>query len=84
MCTNKYLEIAVKNFIKGYLNKEPLFGLKGNEFLNYKELLEFIHGYEPAKNIHFSTQSISNFKHRKMVLKPVVKKEETSGFTDYV
>src|SRR5258705_12253398 len=78
------LEIAVKNFIKGYLSKDPLFGLKGNEFKNYKEILEFIHGYEPAKNIHLSSQSLSNLKHRKMILKPVVRKEETLGFINYV
>jgi hypothetical protein len=80
----QYLEIAVKNFIKGYLNKEPLFGLKGNEFKNYIELLEFIKGYEPAKHIKLTSQSISNLKHRKMIFKPVVKRKETLDFIEYV
>lgn len=78
------LELAVRNFIKGYLNKEPLFGLQGNEFKNYKELKDFILAYEPAKHILISSQSISNLKHRKMIFKPVVKRKETLDFIEYV
>jgi hypothetical protein len=79
-----FLELAVKNFIKGYLNIEPLFGLQGNEFKNYKELKEFILAYEPAKHIRISSQSISNLKHRKMIFKPVIKMKETLDFIEYV
>lgn len=80
----QFLDLAVKNFIKGFLNKEPLFGLQGNEFKNYKELKYFIHAYEPAKNISISTQSLSNLKHRKMIFKPVIKSLETLDFIRYV
>jgi hypothetical protein len=79
-----YLELVVKNFIKGYLNKEPLFGLQGNEFKNYRELQDFIHAYEPLKHILISSQSISNLKHRKMIFKPVIKRKETLDFIEYV
>lgn len=79
-----FLDLAVKNFIKGYLNKEPLFGLQGNEFKNYKELKDFIMAYEPAKHMLISTQSISNLKHRKMIFKPVIKRKETLDFIEYV
>ena len=68
-----YLDLAVKNFIKGYLNIEPLFGLQGNEFKNYKEMIDFILTYEPAKHIRISSQSISNLKHRKLIFKPGIK-----------
>ena len=79
-----YLDVAVRNFIKGYLAKEPCFGLSGNEFKSYKELMSFIYGFESAKDIKLSKQSISNLKHRKIIFKPVLKTVETLTFTAYL
>jgi len=84
---NKYkntLEIAIRNFIKAYFSKIPEFGLRGDEFLSYKELKDFIISYEPAKNFHLTRQSISNLKQRKIIFKPVPLTQETLDFITYV
>jgi len=79
-----YLELAVRNFIKGYLNSKPLFDLKGNEFISVKELIQFLKSHSPCQNIKMSKQSISNLKNRTMILKPVPKTVETVLFVEYV
>ena len=40
-----YLEVGVRNFIKGYLAEFPCFGLKGSEFKRYNDLISFIYGF---------------------------------------
>ena len=35
--------------------------------------MSFIYGFESAKDIKLSKQSISNLKHRKIIFKPVLK-----------
>jgi hypothetical protein len=43
--TNTYrslLEIGVRNFIKGYVAKQPMFGLAGTEFKTSSELISFL------------------------------------------
>jgi hypothetical protein len=79
-----YLNIAIRNFIKGYLAKEPRFGLKGTEIKSYKDIMSFISGFEPAKDVKLSKQSISNLKHRRMVFKPVIKTKDTLTFANFV
>lgn len=79
-----YLDVAVRNFIKGYLSKETCFGLKGDEFKTYKDLMNFIYGNVSAKDVRLSKQSISNLKHRKIILRPVLKTKETLEFCKYL
>jgi len=79
-----FLDVAVRNFIKGYLSKQPCFGLKGDEFKSYKDLMKFIYGNVSAKDIKLTKQSISNLKHRKIIFRPVLKTKETMEFTKYL
>jgi len=79
-----YLEVGVRNFIKGYLAKEPCFGLKGTEFKTYGEIIHFICGFTHAKCIKISRQSISQLKQRRLILRPVPKTEENKMFALYI
>lgn len=79
-----FLDVAVRNFLKGYLAKEPLFGLKGSEFDRYQDIMSFIYGFELAKDIRLSKQSISNLKHRRIIFKTVPQTKETIAFAQYI
>lgn len=79
-----YLGVAVRNFLKGYLSKEPCFGLRGDEFKSYKDLISFIYGNTSTNEIKLSKPSLSNLKHRKIIFKPVLKTKETLNFARYV
>lgn len=79
-----YIEIGVRNFIRGYLAKEPLFGLKGTEFNRYKDIIEFIYGFRPAKPIVVSSQTISKLKHRKMLIRPVPNTRENKALANFI
>jgi hypothetical protein len=71
-----YIEIAVRSFIKGYLAKTPCFGLRGDEFKFYNNLISFIKGLDLSKDMKMSKTSLSHLKHRKTVLRPVPKTRE--------
>jgi hypothetical protein len=60
-----YLEIGVRNFIKGFVSKQPFFGLKGDEFKFYREIVSFIYEFDSTKECRISKQSISNLKKQK-------------------
>ena len=60
-----YLEIGVRNFIKGFVSKQPFFGLKGDEFKFYREIVSFIYEFDSTKECRISKQSISNLKNKK-------------------
>jgi hypothetical protein len=79
-----YLEVGVRNFIKGYLSEEPCFGLKGSEFKRYNDLMSFIYGFDQAKDIKLSKQSVSNLKRRKLIFRPVPRTKENLEFMEYV
>ena len=85
-----YLEIGIRNFIKGFVCKEPCFGLRGDEFKSYSELMFFIFDFESVKNIKFpksikiSEQSISNLKHRRLIWRPVPRTTDNLAFATYV
>lgn len=76
-----YIDLAVRNFIRGLLSNPPLYNLK-NEFTSYSELVEFVQGYDDK--IKLSKSSISHLKGRKMVFKTVPRTKETMNFIDYV
>jgi hypothetical protein len=78
-----YIEIGVRNFIKGYLATQPCFGLKGDEFKSYRELIDFIYGFTQTKSIKLSRQSITNLKQRKTILRPVPKTRENLALVEY-
>lgn len=83
-----YLDVGVRNFIKSYVAKQPLFGLRGDEFKSYKELLAFINEFDSTKlknfNVKISKQSISNLKHRKLIWRPVPSTSETESWVRYI
>lgn len=89
---NNYLEIGVRNFIKGYVAKEPMFGLTGTEFKTSTELITFITEFDSSKvtdikgmlKIKVSRQSIWNLRHRQLIIKPVPKTVENLAFSLYV
>lgn len=79
-----FLEVGVRNFLKGYLSKEPCFGLRGNEFKRVKDLIAFIYGFTPAKELRLSFSSISNLKYRKIIFRPVPNTKENIAFSKYI
>lgn len=88
--SNKYqnvLEVSIRNFIKGYFNSDgALFGMNGNEFKNYNEIIEFVKEFTNENNLNYNvtTKSISNLKNRKIVIKQVPRDENTIKFSEYV
>jgi hypothetical protein len=78
------LEVGIRNFIKGYLAKEPCFGLTGTEFASYTDLIHFIYGFDQAKSVRLSRQSISQLKNRQIILRPVPKTLENLSFVNYL
>lgn len=88
--SNKYksvIEVSIRNFIKGYFNNEgSLFGLNGNEFKGYNEIIEFVKEFTNTNGIKYNItkKSISNLKNRKIVIKQVPRDENTIKFVEYV
>jgi hypothetical protein len=89
---SNYLEIGVRNFIKGFVAKEPMFGLTGTEFKTYTDLINFITEFDSSREneirglykIKVSRQSIWNLRHRQLILKPIPKTPENISFSLYV
>jgi hypothetical protein len=79
-----FLEVGIRNFIKGYFSLLPCFGLKGTEFKRYQDLIDFIYGFYQAKDVKLSKQSISQLKRRRLILRPVPKTKENLEFVEYV
>lgn len=79
-----FLEVGVRNFLKGYLSKEKCFGLLGNEFLTVTALISFILGFVPAKGLKISHGSVSNLKHRQIIFRSVPNTKENIAFARYV
>ena len=78
------LEIGVRNFIKAYYSKNEKYGLKGNEFKNVKDLINFIYGNKSTKSIKISTSSISKLRNRKLFWKQVPRTIENIQFAGYI
>lgn len=87
-----YLEIGIRNFIKAYVSKEPMFGLTGTEFKSSTDLISFITEFYSSKEnyirgllkIKLSRQSIWNLKHRSLIWRPIPHTPENMAFTEYV
>lgn len=88
--SNKYknvTEVSIRNFIKGYFNFDgALFGLKGDEFMNYNEIVEFVKEFTTLNNIKYNvtTKSISKLKNRNNIIKQVPRDENTLKFVEYI
>jgi predicted proteasome-type protease len=72
--TSKYksfLEIGVRNFIKACVASELNYGLRGDEFVSYSDIIAFINDLKSNKAvkvpIKVTKQSISNLKNRKLI-----------------
>jgi hypothetical protein len=79
-----YSEVGVRNFIKGYLSSPPCFGLKGNEFKYYSDLISFVYCHYKTNEVKLSRQSISNLRSRQLILRPVPKTKENKSFAYYL
>ena len=78
------LDVGVRCFIKGYLAKTPCFGLRGDEFQSYVDLINFILGFDQAKGVKISRQSISNLKRKQTIIRPVPRTRENIAFSSYI
>lgn len=88
---NNYLEIGVRNFIKGYVSREPMFGLTGTEFKTSTEIINFISEFDSTEakisgllKIKVSRQSIWNLRHRQLFFRPVPNTPENLAFSHYI
>jgi hypothetical protein len=87
-----FLEVGVRNFIKGFVSKTPYFWLRGTEFKYSHEIISFISEFDSSKEFNFngknkikiSRQSISNLKNRKLIWRPVPWTPETETFANYI
>lgn len=78
------LEIGVRNFIKAVYSSNESFGLTSYEFRYTRELISFIYGYESAKQIKLTLNSVSKLKNRKIIIKPVPRTRENLAFCKYI
>jgi hypothetical protein len=80
------LESAVRTFIKGLLAEKPMFGLDQHrdQFKTYKDIIDFVRGFEKTKKISLTKSGISNLRHRKLMIKPVDRTPDIKDFIDYV
>jgi hypothetical protein len=53
-------------------------------FKSYKSIIEFIHGYGPAKEVRITLSSISHLKSRNSISRAVPRNKENEGFIEYV
>jgi hypothetical protein len=87
-----YLEVGVRNFIKGYVSNQPVFGLLGTEFKSSTDLINFISEFDSTlvnkvcckTKIKVTRQSIWNLKNRKLFWRPVPHTKENVAFSSYV
>jgi hypothetical protein len=76
-----YIELAVRNFIKGLLSNPPKYNLY-NDWQSYSEIIEFVREFD--SKIKISKSSISHLKGRKMIFKNIPRTKETMEFIEYV
>jgi hypothetical protein len=80
---NKYKDytyLAIRNCIKGLLSTPPKYNLDNN--LSYSEIIDLIKEFD--SKIKISKHSISKFKNRKIIFKPVPRTKETMKFVEYI
>jgi hypothetical protein len=76
-----YLELAIRNFLKALL--KDIYNLDSGVFENYKEIIDYIKGYDSTYNI--SINNLSQLKRRDNPKNNSVKRTiETTSFIDYI
>lgn len=78
------IETSIRAFIKAAFSDSERFGIPVNEFKTYKNIIDFIHGYDLAKGVKLTKTGISNLKCRKTISRTVPRTKETEGFVEYV
>lgn len=81
-----YIETSVRGFVKACLseNVNKRYGIPIDWFSSYKSIIDFIHGYEPAREVKLSYSSMSNLKYRNTISRTVPRTTENEGFIAYV
>lgn len=80
-----YIDIASRNFLKGLLAADPLYGFDLNSkkvFKSYTDISKFLESYDPK--LKMSKSAISNLKNRKSVVKPVIRNNDTVNFVNFI
>lgn len=79
--TKDYTDLAIRTFIKGLFSSPPKFNLV-YDFKSYSDIIDFIKFYK--RNARISKSGLSNIKNRKIVMRTVLRTEETERFVEYV
>jgi hypothetical protein len=81
-----YIETSVRGFIKACFSENGLnrYGIPNGMFNTYKDLIEFIYNYEPAREVKLTPSSISRLKNRNSISRAVPRTVENESFIDYV
>lgn len=81
-----YIETSVRGFIKACLseNKQNRYGIPKGVLKSYNEIINFVHGHEPACEVKLSVNGISQLKRRDTILRAVPRTVENERFIDYV
>lgn len=78
------IEVGVRNFIKAFYSTNQTFGLSGYEFKGAKDILTFISGHSPTKDVKLSLSAVSRLKSRRMIWRPVPHTVENLGLCAYI
>ena len=79
-----YIETSVRGFVKACLTNKDRYGIPVDAFKDYKSIIEFIHNYEPAREVKLSLSSLSKLKHRNTISRTVPRTAENESFIAYV
>lgn len=85
-----YIETVVRSFIKASLSEKDAnpYGIPRGVFAalptKYKNIIDFIHDFEPAREVKLSVSSISRLKDRCTISRAVPRTKENEAFIDYV
>lgn len=79
-----YIETSVRGFIKACLRENCTYGIEKGFFKNYNSLIEFIYGFEPAREVKLSVSSISRLKNRNTITRSVPRTSVNESFINYV
>ena len=81
-----YIETSVRAFIRACVSDIEIkrYGIPKDMFKSYKSIIEFIHGYGPAKEVRITLSSISHLKSRNSISRAVPRNKENEGFIEYV
>lgn len=79
-----YIETGVRGFIKAILSKDNRYGIPKDAFKSYQDIIDFIKGYEPAREVKLSLSSLSKLKNRNAITRTVPRIPVNEAFINYV